>query len=331
MTSPPLIFIHYGAPSYLPWVLKRARQLHPHKRIILLGEERNRHLVKGVAEFFYFEEFARGKELAHFEQVFQPIQGKDHHFTKQDGMDAWVKFVFRRWFLMAQFIKAQKIPAFWTFDSDTLLLKNLSLLEKEVSSYPCTMQCRGRCLNGWIGSTELVDSYIRCINELFEDRDYLNKQKNNFKKEVGLAFTEMDAFTEFCHRKGVRPYHLASGVDRGIFDDSLACLDGYEAAPQKILGKTEIKRLWRAPSGQLYVKRIKDGKLLPLWSCNMSWMPDFFWKRLLKATHGVVCLQQTGSPTCKVPNLSTLKEISLKTPFFTTLHRKVYRFLERYK
>lgn len=322
MSQAPLLFIHYAPASYLTWTLRAARRTNPEKRIILLGDESNRAATRGIAEFFPFEEYAVGKKLAEFDRSFQIIQGKRHQFHKQRGIEFWLKFVFRRWFLIHEFLKIERIDSFWIFDSDTLLLSSLKLREQFFSEVEATTQCQGKCLNGWVASQHLVERYITCINQLFNDSSYLQAQQERLKKHAGLAFNEMDAFTEFCHRTSLKTCRASEVIEGASFDDALAITDGYESASQKILNKTAIKRLWISKDGALFAKRSADQQFVRLLSCNMSWMPDFFWKRLFKLT-------ASSKNSCFSPEKNILEadlqEVNLDLPIFLKLKNYIFK------
>ena len=321
--SSPLIFIHYGPARYLRWTLEAARRTNPEKRIILLGDQSNRHFVQGVAEFFFFEEFATGKPLQEFERVFQVIQGEHHRYTKEGGVEKWLQFVFRRWFLINEFLKKEQIDSFWTFDSDTLLLESLDNVENRFRHVEATTQCRGKCLNAWVGSQSLVERYVCCINELFNDSIYLEKQKKRLLYDVTLSFNEMDAFEEFCHRKKIKTCRAAQPLEGEAFDDALAMGDGYEFVFQKGIVRNYMKRLWVSPQGKIYIKRADDQQMIRLLSCNMSWMPDFFWKRLFLLT-----TPRIKKVSTLVEDSKLLREVDLTLPWLCKL-RNFYRSLKR--
>lgn len=318
----PILFIHYGPASYLRWTLKGARRTNPEKRIVLLGDERNRHFAKGIADFFLFENFAYGPELKEFESVFQIIQGSRHWYTKEGGIETWLKFVFRRWFLINNFLKREAIDSFWIFDSDTLLLASLASREERFADYDATTQCRGRCLNGWVSSQKLVERYLHCINDLFKDEVYLQAQRERLKKDIGLAFNEMDAFHEFCRRSSIKTCQASKVINGESFDDALAITEEYTIAPHKILGRTNIKQLWISKNRELYAQQEKGCIKVRLLSCNMSWMPDYLWKRLFYLT------------TPASQNLALdhgLKEVALKAGVRTILFRLVFQQVLQFK
>jgi len=279
--SAPVIFIHYGSDRRLRWVLDCAARANPGKRIIFLGDESNRKFAGG-AEFFSFERFSKGGKARKFGEIFQVVQGTRHVFTKPGGSDHWLRFVFLRWFLIEEFLNAEGIDAFWTFDSDTLLLAPIEVREKRFFDVEASTQCRGQCLNGWVGSRSLVGRYTACIIDLFSDPAYLDFQRDRLRIQSGLAFTEMDAFAEFRLREGVRTRRASDIVDGEAFDDALAFFEDYETAERRILGRNEVKRLWTSPQGGVFARHRASGEMVRLLTCNMSWMPDFLFRRLLR-------------------------------------------------
>src|SRR5579883_1210844 len=109
--SAPLVFIHYGNSSYLRYTLGAAKMFNPDIRLVLLGDERNRHYTKLGIEHFNFSQFGSGSEIEIFDKVYKFVGGKKHPNSP------WVKFVFRRWFNLYYFLLEQKIEKFWTFDT----------------------------------------------------------------------------------------------------------------------------------------------------------------------------------------------------------------------
>lgn len=276
----PILFIHYGRSAYLRRTLAAARRSNPRKRIVLLGDDTNRDMATGLAEFCDYRTCSLGAKAHEFASVFQAIEGDQHHFNKPGGTASWLRFVFLRWFCLEEFVRNYGIASFWTFDSDTLLLADLLPREARYSAYEATVQCRGNCLNGWIGSLAFVERYTDCILDLFGDDGFLASQRARLEVAKGLAFTEMDAFAEFRRRQNPRVRHAAEPLRGEAFDDALAIVRGFEMSPAKVLGRTTVKRLWSTPSGGLYGKTAPDGNPFRMLSCNMSWMPDYVWRRL---------------------------------------------------
>ena len=315
--QPPIIFIHYGAADYLRRTLAAARRSNPGTRIVLLGDAGNRACARGLAEFHPYEDLGSGKLAREFDSVFRVIQGERHRFSKLGGVEVWLRFVFRRWFLIGEFLDREGIGPFWTFDSDTLILAELAPRAARFAGFEATCQCKGECLNGWIGSREIVSRYNHSTIGLFSDTAFLEKQRERLKIHVGLAFNEMDAFSEFRRREGVATCHAQIPIGGECFDDALAFVEGFEPSKNRILGRTEIKRLRGHPGGPLFAKT-EGGETVRLLTCNMSWMPLFLWKTLYR--HCLAPDTQGRFPS----NLSgRLPEISLTRPWRDILWEKM--------
>lgn len=308
----PIVFIHYGREPYLKRTLFAARRSNPEARIVLLGDTSNSKMSPPGVEFHSFENYGGIAKEKKFHEVFQAIQGKEHRYTKQNGVDFWLKFVFRRWFLIEAFLEKEGLDSFWTFDSDTLINADLRRYARRYAGYDCTVQCLGKCLNGWVGSRKIVSRYTDSVLCQFEDEEFLESQKIRLRSETTLAFNEMDAFAEFRSREGVKTCYGQAPVHGAIFDDALAFTEGFEVAPKKVLGKTEIKKLW-SDGRNIYAKHLESGEFVRLLTCNMSWMPDYMWRRVMDASNG----GRPERPETRVEGLvdvSQLREISTEEP-----------------
>ena len=314
----PILFIHYGPAYYLRWTFERARISNPEKRIVLLGDATNKQFARGVAEFIDFESLAGTQKELEFQRVFQVIQGSRHRFNKERGVEFWLKFVFRRWFLIEAFLEREGLDAFWTFDSDTLVLANLCEREGHFSDFEATTQCNDQCLNGWVGSRSLVSRYTQSILDQFSDEAYLHAQRERLRANAGLSFNEMDAFAEFRRRESVKTWHGEKPIDGEIFDDALAFTEGFELAPEKVLGKTATKRLW-TDGKSIFVRRAASQEFVRLLTCNMSWIPDYMWRRIMAVAKG-------GGNGLRVAGrglrMSNLIEFSNAEPVIDRLFRK---------
>jgi len=327
LSGAPILFIHYGSAHYLRWVMAVARRSNPGRRIILLGDASNRQSARCVAEFVDFESLGGTGKEREFQRVFQVIQGERHRFHKANGVEFWLKFVFRRWFLIEAFLEREGLDAFCTFDSDTLVLADLAEAEARLHRFEAMAQCMDRCLNGWVGSRKLVSRYTKSILDQFSDQPYLEAQRERLKVSSGLAFNEMDAFAEFRSREGVKTCHGQVPLDGAIFDDALAFTEGFEVAPGKVLGKTAVKRLWSDGRG-IFAGHMASGEFVRLLTCNMSWIPDYMWRRVMAAGRGG-SVKGRESRVEGEPDLPRLREISTKEPLGDRLLREAKAFFWR--
>lgn len=324
----PIIFIHYGKAPYLPLTLCSARASNPDKRVFLIGDDSNKPCVPDGCSFADYHELETASAVLAFDQVFQPIEGSRHHFNKLGGTGRWLQFVFRRWFLVAEFLRRENITSFWTFDSDTMVLAPLGPREKRFQAYDSTTQCRDCCLNGYVGSRTLVERYTRCMTELFKDTNFLDAQRKRLQKHAGLAFNEMDAFCEFSCRENLRTFHAALPLEGEFFDDALAYDSNFEASPHKIRGNISVKRLWKDRHRALYARHLESDRFVRMLTANLSWLPDYVGRKLARFS-----LTPEQDAEVGPPKKTELREIDLSQPvtdkIATALKKRFYETKKR--
>ena len=164
-----------------------------------------------------------------------------------------------------------------------------------------------------------MSRYTQSILDQFRDGKYLEAQRERLKLHAGLAFNEMDAFSEFRRRESLETWHAEEPICGEIFDDALAFTEGFEVAPRKVLDKTAMKRLWSNERG-IFARHFASGEFVRLLTCNMSWMPNYMWRRVIAASNGGRFERREGF------DLSQLKEISTEEPVGDWFLRKAKAF-----
>jgi hypothetical protein len=279
MSSIPIIFSHYGNASYLDYTLACAHQTNPNTRLIFLGDASNVNIaIKNGWEHFNYLDF-RSKLQQRFNDVFQHIQGKKHTHIK-NGND-WLRYVFERWFFIEAFATLKSINRFWHFDSDTMILKNLEPFNLEILDMDFTVQCNGTCLNG-IVTTEVVTEFCHHINNLFEDKIFLQSQQSEFDKvNPEWAFTEMRAFDDY-KKKTLRQWcRIMNFIDERVFDDCICQEHGFRMCTLK--SGERVKDLF-GKEGQIY--GIRGNRNINFVTLNLSWVPDYVFSWTLDALSG---------------------------------------------
>jgi hypothetical protein len=268
MTPIPIIFSHYGNTSYLAYSLACARRTNPQTRLIFLGDESNFKVAKDNGwEHFNFSDF-RSNFHPKFESVFRHVQGKKHTHIK-NGRD-WLRYVFERWFFIEAFVSLNGINRFWHFDSDTMILKDLELFNQDLIDFEFTVQCGGTCLNGIVSSL-VVSEFCNHINNLFDDKHFINSQQLEFNTiNPGWAFTEMRAFDDYkkgTSRKWIRILNYGNNM---AFDDCICQEHGFDMCT---LGGGEYVKNIYSKNGELYGKQYdQEIKFVTL---NLSWVKDY--------------------------------------------------------
>ena len=266
-TKKPIIFCHFGNSPYLEYTLSQVRLSNPDNRVVLLGDLENKEVAeKSRVDHQYFTDLDHGDEIKEFERVYKHVAGKNH------GKKFWTKFVFKRWFYIHRYLQKNNIEGFWHFDSDNMILTDLNQQEYKFLNYDCTEQCGGICMNGYISSFAVVDGYIKKIIKLFEDKEYLKAQLDDFKENPGFAFTEMRAFETFRFQEKIKTLRLNTIIDGETFDDCICFNDGYETYDYLIAGQ-KLKKLFVNSNRDIYCFHIETSEFVKMSSINLSWVP----------------------------------------------------------
>ncbi len=279
----PIIFVHYGPSAYLRRTLRAARRSNPGKEIYFLGDDANRRFCPRSVTFVPFDAFCGGSKLRAFRDIFQPLEGKRHRFSKHGGTARWLAFVFERWFILERFLAEHCIGRFWTFDSDTMIAADLAAREPRLCAYQATEQCRGNCLNGLVNDPALVGEYTEWMTSLFHSEELLEAQRARLRENEGLCFNEMDAWKDFKSARSPAVCPLGVPRENEAFDDALGIIAGWVPAPSKVEGRIPIKKVAIDKRGAAFAFYGEQALPIRLVTLNLSWLPDYMFDRVARA------------------------------------------------
>lgn len=269
----PILLIHYGNSSYLPYVIQVAKRFNPTKEILFLGDEQNAYLKTLGVSHHALQDYNHGPALEQFSRLYPRIVNPA--YPKRQ----WADFVVRRWFIIHNFIQQHGIQQFWTFDSDNFILTDLEPYEPQFAAYDCTSQCRGRCMNGFVSSQAIVQQYVHKINELLSREAYVEAWQQRYREDPELFYNEMEAFADFVEEEGIRNYHLAQISNGSAFEDSITYVhDGMEMYDRTIKGRP-VKKLYLS-QGHIYCKHLASQTFIRMNNLNLSWMPKYVFSLL---------------------------------------------------
>ena len=319
----PIIFIHYGNTEYLKYTIQFAKYYNPEKEVIILGDNNNMYLKRYGISHYFIEDYSQSKEIDTFHQVFKvigredfEIKGKDNGKSTDDKGIFWLKFVFLKMFILYNFISKHGLSSFWTFDTDNLIVSDLSSFEKQFSQYDNTELNEGMSMHGFINNIEVLKKYINAINELFEDDIYLERQRQELLHlPKHFSYTEMRAYVETKRRYQFKSLYLCSNERDYVFDNKMVNSDGMELRNYNHALFKQIKKVYTDQNGNFYFKSLIDGKLIKVISFDCSWLP----------TCVFAILNQYRK--LKRKNSNQFKEII----FYEPLYFRVKRFIEFYK
>lgn len=270
----PIIFCHYGISNYLYYTLFSAKLSNPKKDVILLGDSLNKKIaVKLGVVHFDFTQYESEDNISKFNNDFKFITGENH------GRKDWTKFVFKRWFYVNEYLKKNNVDSFWHFDSDNLIVSDLSKKEDYFMRYDNTEQCGGICINGFISSRSIICMYTNHILNLFNNQEYLAIQKEKCSSNPNFAFTEMAAYNDFKRQYNLKTVRLNTILSNDTFDDCLAFKDNMLQS-EGFYNGYKIKEVYHNCHYELFFRLSTDNQFCKVNSINLSWMPSFVISRL---------------------------------------------------
>jgi hypothetical protein len=316
----PIIFMHYGDAPHLQFTFRSALAFNSNKDVILLGDEHNVKYCQLGIKHYHFKDLNKTPEITRFEEVFKVIK---HPRFRMD--DYWIKFVTLRFFHLYEFVKQNNIKSFWTFDTDNLILTDLSAQENKFEHYDFTTQNHGKSMQGFIKNTDALEAYVRTINNLFNDPVYIKANEVKFSEAVG-ALTEMDLYFSFQERSNFKFIRLNEIIDNETFDDQVTGDGGMEMGPDVIKGYLPVKKIYISDSGEIFYKYLKTGSFVRINSIDMSWAPVYLFNRILKHA-----LKKLNGHSSRMVDVTTLKVLSVKPPLSFVMRSNFWRLLGRFK
>lgn len=291
-----IIFTHYGSSSYLSKTLKCVKVTNPSAKIILIGDENNLDSSNyNQIEHRHFDSLKESNLRTDFYQLFKPVKGVFHPLFR-NGRN-WLKYVFERWFYVYELSLELNLESFWHFDSDTMILEDLTTFNQEFSVYDATEQCNGSCLNGFV-KTKTLEQYLKFINQLFLDDNFLKEQQYEFDNiNPEYAFTEMRAWIKARQTLIFNTCHIGKVINGKTWDDCIVtgCEIGYEMINLK--SGQNIKNLYWDNGFYCYNRDLKES--VKFVSLNLSHAPIFVFDWVLSHINrnsSVKYLSQASAP-----------------------------------
>ena len=280
MKNLPIIFCHYGFSKYLPYVFDCAKISNPNKEIILLGDESNKEVaLRCGVKHFNLSDFAYGNELKTFDNTYRLITSQAFDSYKH-GED-WNKFVFRKWFILYNFLIKHEIEKFWHFDSDNMIFKDLALVEHRYADMDFTEQSNGDCIKGYFGNLQTIYRYNQKIIEVFSREEFLQETERAMKgNNFPCSFNEMSVYAIFKAEEKFRTIGLAKIVENGFFDD-LICR-GFGMRMEKLPLGEDVKIVHMNPDGRFFCIEESSDAAIEAYLLNLSWIPIYVFDAILK-------------------------------------------------
>lgn len=261
----PIIFIHKGSTDYLFYTLDCARFFNPDARVVMIGNKENEYLKRRDVEFVHLEDLEYGDLLKEFDTHYQYISS-----PKMAGRDEWDRICTKRWLYLYNFVKAENLERFWFSDSDVLVTCNLAERENRFAGYDCTKQCRGHCIKGLFNNSNVLERFVKKINEVYQRKEFLEERKAYFAEQDDGCFNEMSLSGLLLKEEpGIKTFNSQEIVDGETFDDAICLPEEMEP------NQHGTKRLYIA-GPEVFTKHLPTNQYIKNCILNMSWVNTFF-------------------------------------------------------
>jgi hypothetical protein len=243
-----------------------ANYSNPKTDKILIGDKSNKKLAADTGwEWIDLDGFSTDR-IAEFNRSFVTLSGSRHKNIRNKRN--WTHYSFFRWFVIEEFLNRHDIEEFWHFDSDTLIIENLSEYDYLQNKHLSMMQCNSSCLNGFV-KRSVVNLYCESVLEQFKNEQLLEKYRKEFEVNKRFAFVDMGGFKNF---NIAQPLPFVSGMELSrtfVFDDCLCQSHGFDCVD--LPDSRRVKQIYFEKGKAFFIK--EKQKVLAA-TLNLSWLNE---------------------------------------------------------
>lgn len=263
----PVVMFHEGCPDYLPYSFESAKRNN--KRVILLGDEANKHL----AEEWYDSKSFDMTRFEAFKEVFVNYSTYTEFFAI---------ICFRRYFLMYELMKKLELDRLFVAESDTYTAGDYSSIKALDGAYAMVSMMADQnvnyswsaCCHSSYWTKEALDDFLTFCYDMFANNKELLLEKWNYHKANNLAGGVCDMTLVYLWaRDKENILNSARIIDGGTIDQNICDRANYRADEYKYNKLCGIKK-YKLKKDTDGIKRpylIKqDGALVPVYSIHCS-------------------------------------------------------------
>lgn len=275
----PLIFCHLGQSDYLEHTLRTARIANPSRVMFLIGDSANKPIADASGWLHVGIESLESPLSRQFRETYKPVQGRLHH-GKRGDLD-WLFFVHFRFFALREFMEKSGLERVWHFDSDTMIVADLDLLDESIDSGISTTQCSGICLNGRV-ECEILTQFCQEMLSIYEDTALLGGVDTLLNRAAAtFSLNEMACFAMLKDRKSIQTRHLQTGSYHVSLDHLLWTAD---FLVDRLPDGRKIKAI--SVSDGIFFSFSHPGNFRRVVALNLSWMPLSLFQAVEAVTQG---------------------------------------------
>lgn len=287
----PVVIFHVGCPEHLPYSVHSAERWND--RVILLGDEANRHVAK---EWFDADKL----NLTRYNEFLKVFENYSTY------TDFFAQICFKRYFLYYELMKEFDFDRLLVAESDLYNCADYSSIPSLKNAYAMVSTTEGQENNyGWSScchcsywTREALDDFLNFCQNTFSDNKELLLKKWDYQREHGLLGGVCDMTLVYLwSRDNDRVLNSAKIFDGGTIDQNLCDRVNYTEDEYRYNNVAKIKKyvIKSDESGrrQPYLVK-KDGTQVRVFAIHCSGRA----KSAIKAfdrSYAAVCLSQAGA------------------------------------
>jgi hypothetical protein len=172
----PILIFNYGVQPYLPYVMAQFVYRAKGAEVHLLGDDSNR----GYLGVFHHNSAQFDRQARYFRESFVNLSTNPERFER---------VCFERWMIIVEFARQHSLERFWVFDSDIVLLHDLSDFEQELEGTaltlfpdpdPASMTAGPQSMR--VGDLGTLEDFTKMVTDTYTRRtDYFHRAANHYQ------------------------------------------------------------------------------------------------------------------------------------------------------
>jgi hypothetical protein len=218
----PIVFIHRGNSAYLKYSLSQAQATNPRSSIILLGDPSND--CYNFVVHREIDDFFRG--ASEFEKIYT------HFSTLPPSFEL---ICFQRWFILKDFLLANKINRCLYLDSDIMLYTDVTADSEKFAHFDFTLAHQINGCTFFLNRVAALDEFCQFLMDVYNKKDsyVYDKLLAHYvvRKRHGLTggVCDMTAFQLYAENHFGEIGEVAQIIDGSVYDPAITILrPGFE-------------------------------------------------------------------------------------------------------
>ncbi len=244
----PIIFIHTGNSWYLPYTIYQLKKTNPNTPIYLIGDHKNKQ----------FHKWTNHIDAANFTHLTSTL--KNVYIHKSTLGEEFEFNCIARWFILLEFMNLNNIDKCIYLDSDILVYKDLSKVEKNFSKYDMTW-CGFSAHTNFITNRKALENYCKNVIDCYSNK-FPNELRNKslyhqvISGKTNMNISDMTFFHDYNLRYPNSLLDISLPNEKGTFDRSIEDTRVFEG------DQNDFKKIyWQKKKP--YCKEIASQKLIP--------------------------------------------------------------------